>query len=67
MPEKLVARRGVHAKCADELESFGIAAPSKNALEIEDRHRKRPSARAWVRPLAVVQATDGLRTVPATV
>jgi len=38
----------------------------KDALEIEDRHRNRPIARSWVRPLAVVAATDRLRTVLAT-
>ena len=38
----------------------------KDALEIEDRHRNRPIAASWVRPLAVVDATDRLRTVLAT-
>jgi CBS domain containing-hemolysin-like protein len=38
----------------------------KDALEIEDRHRNRPIAPSWVRPLAVVDATDRLRTVLAT-
>ncbi len=38
----------------------------KDALEIEDRHRNRPIAPSWVRPLAVVHATDRLRTVLAT-
>jgi CBS domain containing-hemolysin-like protein len=38
----------------------------KDALEIEDRHRNRPIARPWVRPLAVVDAGDRLRTVLAT-
>jgi CBS domain containing-hemolysin-like protein len=38
----------------------------KDALEIEDRHRNRPIATSWVRPLAVVDATDRLRTVLAT-
>ena len=37
----------------------------KDALEIEDRHRNRPIARSWVRPLAVVDATDRLRAVLA--
>jgi len=37
----------------------------KDALEIEDRHRNRPIARSWVRPLAVVEADDRLRTVLA--
>jgi CBS domain containing-hemolysin-like protein len=38
----------------------------KDALEIEDRHRNRPIAESWVRPLAIVDATDRLRTVLAT-
>ncbi len=38
----------------------------KDALEIEPRHRNRPIARSWIRPLAVVRATDGLRAVLAT-
>ena len=38
----------------------------KDALEIEDRHRNRPIARSWVRPLASVDAGDRLRTVLAT-
>jgi CBS domain containing-hemolysin-like protein len=38
----------------------------KDALEIEDRHRNRPIARSWIRPLAVVGSTDRLRTVLAT-
>jgi CBS domain containing-hemolysin-like protein len=37
----------------------------KDALEIEDRHRNRPIAPSWIRPLAVVDATDRLRTVLA--
>ena len=38
----------------------------KDALVIDDRHRNRPIARSWVRPLAVVDAADRLRTVLAT-
>ena len=38
----------------------------KDALEIEDRHRNRPIAASWIRPLAVVGAADRLRTVLAT-
>jgi CBS domain containing-hemolysin-like protein len=38
----------------------------KDALEIEDRHRNRPIAPSWVRPLAVVRSTDRLRGVLAT-
>ena len=38
----------------------------KDALEFEDRHRNRPIARSWVRPLAVVNAADPLRIVLAT-
>lgn len=38
----------------------------KDALEIEDRHRNRPIARSWVRPLAEVASSDRLRTVLAT-
>ena len=35
----------------------------KDALEVETRHRNRPIARSWVRPLATVDATDRLRAV----
>ena len=38
----------------------------KDALEFEDRHRNRPIARSWIRPLAVVRASDPLRSVLAT-
>jgi CBS domain containing-hemolysin-like protein len=38
----------------------------KDALEIKERHRNRPIARSWVRPLAVVNAADPLRSVLAT-
>jgi CBS domain containing-hemolysin-like protein len=38
----------------------------KDALEISDRHRNRPIARSWVRPLALVGAPDRLRHVLAT-
>jgi CBS domain containing-hemolysin-like protein len=38
----------------------------KDALEIEDVHRHRPIARAWIRPLTTVGAADPLRTVLAT-
>ena len=38
----------------------------KDALEIKERHRNRPIARSWVRPLAVVDAADPLRSVLAT-
>jgi CBS domain containing-hemolysin-like protein len=38
----------------------------KDALEFKDRHRNRPIARSWIRSLAVVNASDLLRTVLAT-
>jgi CBS domain containing-hemolysin-like protein len=38
----------------------------KDALEIEDRHRRRPIARAWIRPLPKVRHTDKLRAALAT-
>lgn len=37
----------------------------KDALEVEERHRRRPIARRWVRPLPAVGATDSLRHVLA--
>lgn len=38
----------------------------KDVLEFEDRHRNRPIAKAWIRPLPSVAATDPLRTALAT-
>jgi CBS domain containing-hemolysin-like protein len=38
----------------------------KDALEIKDVHRNRPIAASWIRNLALVEATDPLRTVLAT-
>ena len=38
----------------------------KDALEVEDRHRNRPIARSWIRPLAVVDVSERLRGVLAT-
>jgi len=38
----------------------------KDALEVKERHRNRPIARSWIRPLATVDASDRLRTVLAT-
>jgi CBS domain containing-hemolysin-like protein len=37
----------------------------KDALEVQERHRRRPIARRWVRPLPPVAATDSLRHVLA--
>lgn len=37
----------------------------KDALEVEDRHRRRPIAARWVRPLPAVASTDSLRHVLA--
>jgi CBS domain containing-hemolysin-like protein len=38
----------------------------KDVLEFEDRHRNRPIAESWIRPLPAVRATDRLRAVLAT-
>lgn len=38
----------------------------KDVLEFEDRHRNRPIAESWIRPLPSVTSTDRLRTVLAT-
>jgi CBS domain containing-hemolysin-like protein len=38
----------------------------KDALELRERHRLRPIARRWIRPLPSVLATDRLRAVLAT-
>ncbi len=38
----------------------------KDALEFEDRHRNRPIAESWVRPLPTVRATAPLRSVLET-
>jgi CBS domain containing-hemolysin-like protein len=38
----------------------------KDALEFEDRHRNRPIAEAWVRPLPTVRLRDPLRAVLET-
>jgi CBS domain containing-hemolysin-like protein len=38
----------------------------KDVLEFEDRHRNRPIAESWIRPLADVSETDRLRSVLAT-
>jgi CBS domain containing-hemolysin-like protein len=38
----------------------------KDVLEFEDRHRNRPIAEPWIRPLIDVQANDSLRAVLAT-
>ncbi len=38
----------------------------KDVLEFEDVHRNRPIARAWIRPLPLVRATDRLRSVIGT-
>jgi CBS domain containing-hemolysin-like protein len=38
----------------------------KDALEFKDRHRNRPIARSWIRDLAIVNASDPLRAVLAT-
>ncbi len=38
----------------------------KDALELRERHRTRPIAQRWIRPLPHVQATDTLRRVLAT-
>jgi CBS domain containing-hemolysin-like protein len=38
----------------------------KDALELRERHRTRPIAQRWIRPLPPVRATDRLRAVLAT-
>lgn len=38
----------------------------KDALELRERHRTRPIAQRWIRPLPPVQLTDRLRAVLAT-
>ncbi|MBN8867603.1 MAG: HlyC/CorC family transporter [Solirubrobacterales bacterium] len=38
----------------------------KDALEVKDKHRNRPIAENWVRPLPTVRLTDPLRDVLAT-
>lgn len=38
----------------------------KDALELRERHRTRPIAQRWIRPLPSVAATDRLRAVLAT-
>lgn len=38
----------------------------KDALEFKDRHRSRPIARSWVRPLPTVQLRDPLRSILET-
>ena len=38
----------------------------KDALELRERHRNRPIAQRWIRPLPPVAATDRLRAVLAT-
>jgi CBS domain containing-hemolysin-like protein len=38
----------------------------KDALEFEDRHRNRPIAASWIRPMPAVRPTDRLRAALAT-
>jgi CBS domain containing-hemolysin-like protein len=38
----------------------------KDTLEFEDRHRHRPIAESWIRPLVTVEETDRLRAVLTT-
>ena len=38
----------------------------KDALEVKDKHRNRPIAESWVRPLPTVRLSDRLRTVLET-
>ncbi len=38
----------------------------KDALEVKDKHRNRPIAEAWVRPLPTVRRTDGIRSALET-
>jgi CBS domain containing-hemolysin-like protein len=38
----------------------------KDALEFEERHRHRPIAASWVRPLVTVPVGDGLRSALET-
>ncbi len=64
--EAIAARTGYSRFPVEEHGIFVGYLHLKDALEIEDQHRNRPIARSWVRPLAVVDATDRLRTVLAT-
>ena len=38
----------------------------KDALEVKDKHRNRPIAESWVRPLPTVRRTDGIRSALET-
>ena len=66
--EALAARTGfsrfpVRADDGEELIGY---LHLKDALETEERHRLRPIARRWVRPLPAVEATSPLRAVLTT-
>jgi CBS domain containing-hemolysin-like protein len=64
--EALASRTGYSRFPVSEAQGLTGYLHLKDALEIEDRHRNRPIARSWIRPLAVVRDTDGLRAVLTT-